>query len=368
MCDDDASDGASLSPNGYTAGEMDACSLLEGALEGVSWDSFGQAPGVGDDSEEEIAQATAPITAVAGQCRIMCLGDSLTAGYCGLGATETPWADALADELNRLSDEASDEAKQELPTDAPADPAKAAPRCTARALGLVGMTTGEIADVVRQTPAVMELESTDVAIIMAGTNDIGSMHRPADVVAAAVANLRQIHRVYHEAGVHTVALTVIESKGARKLGWLKDLHAELNAATKAAFGAKDAPAGGFRAWSAVVDMCTVMGGFDPDGGLWAADGLHLTARGYAEFGRRLGRQLHGTLSCHCAGRREPSREPHRSEPHRSEPHRSEPHRSPAETDAAARAAREAAAVAAGASLSAAAAACHADEAAKSGIR
>jgi hypothetical protein len=47
---DDASGGASLSPNGFTAGETDACSVLEDALKGVSWDApFGQAPGVGDD-------------------------------------------------------------------------------------------------------------------------------------------------------------------------------------------------------------------------------------------------------------------------------------------------------------------------------
>lgn len=203
--------------------------------------------------------------------RVLCYGDSNTAGFCLGGRRFEPYGRALADALT----------------------AEGMP-CEAIVCGLSGLTAAELAakmntatipDVVgwhgRGLVRTLEDEGPfDLALIMAGTNDLGRSVPPEDIVK----HVSQLHAACHERGVPTVALvppTVLK-------GPLRAARAEL--ANLLASWARTCPG---------VVAC-----FDseellprkPHNGFWEPDELHLSAAGSTELGRILALRAYPLLS------------------------------------------------------------------------
>jgi lysophospholipase L1-like esterase len=195
------------------------------------------------------------------EVRVLCLGNSLTAGHCGFMQPDRPWAAGMARHASELSG--------------------GSVRVHGRALGLTGYSTTELIEEVEAKPWLLQLQSTDLVMIMSGTNDIGRLSEesdPAAAVAAVMKNLAFLHQMCHDAGVPTIAMTILESGAAKRLSWLGTMHGALNTAIKGQFGSSDR--------TFVVDACRALP-FDGASCLWADDGLHLTEDGYSTLGRRL---------------------------------------------------------------------------------
>lgn len=202
--------------------------------------------------------------------RVLAFGDSLTAGYYQSGAKFAPWAPLLAKLLDLG---------------------------TIDHIGMSGFTTGEMVEcldseavtdcVPRTWPGLRhKLNSSalryDAVLILGGTNDL------ADKVSTGtlVENLASLHRVAHEHGAKTVAMTIPESHAALRVPWLGRAREEANAAV--------------RSWAAaqppqrvrLVEAATIVPfSEDQQPRLWEPDGLHMSAKGYEAFGRGLARML-----------------------------------------------------------------------------
>lgn len=106
--------------------------------------------------------------------------------------------------------------------------------------------------------------SIDIALIMAGTNDLGR----GSSAAATLASLQQLHAACHEKGVRTVALAI--PSGSSVAGW------QLN--------------DGLYQWCNTNDMCVLFFNttfLNPSDPLFHDDGLHFKPAGYVELGHRL---------------------------------------------------------------------------------
>jgi len=215
--------------------------------------------------------------------RILAYGDSLTAGYWANGVLFAPYAETL---VRALAPELEVEAW---------------------VCGLSGMTAEEMAegldddclrDCVRREGRGLrrilreEREPFDLALLMAGTNDLGACSSPL----AIVKELQKLHEACHAEGVHTVALSVPTSKFAaldvegeaqrRKVNkWLAEWAGE--ASSSQAQGAR----GGVLCVVDTVDLLP----YSRDRGLWELDGLHFSKAGSQQFGRRLAEKLRQPL-------------------------------------------------------------------------
>mmetsp|Transcript_49112 Transcript_49112/g.116936 ORF Transcript_49112/g.116936 Transcript_49112/m.116936 type:complete len:332 (-) Transcript_49112:79-1074(-) len=129
--------------------------------------------------------------------RILAFGDSLTAGFFDSGDQFCPYALSLARSLlpevvadvwvNGLSGHEGKEMVEQVDTDHTTD-----------AVGRAG---------VGLRWALQKTGPFDLVVIMAGTNDVGRWHEPADIAR----NVQQLHCICHEAGVSTVMLSVPQS-------------------------------------------------------------------------------------------------------------------------------------------------------------
>jgi len=192
---------------------------------------------------------------------VLCLGDSLTAGYVG-GATYQPYAISLSHHLGvpvdeiGLSGARADELVANMPRSVCVD-------------HFGKMTRGLLVQ--------LALREYTLCVIMVGTNDINT-GRSADSVFADV---KQLHTVCHERGIRTVALPIPESR------FIQQPHAISQALERQTFNTY------LRLWamqqggrSLFVDMATQVpfSDFTED---WAIDGLHMSRQGYDIFGTRL---------------------------------------------------------------------------------
>jgi dual specificity MAP kinase phosphatase len=257
---------------------------------------------------------------------VLCLGGSLTAGYCDVGKDERPWAAGMAAEIARLHAEKADEFNQVGGIRVGAVWSRVEKvGVSGSVLGMVGATSAQLVQTLEENPQVMLLHGEagseisggrsggsdggrgdksmhNVVIIMAGTNDIGpALGRPADVVAPFLKSLRALHRHCHDAGAATVAVNLLESKGVHQHDWRRQLHSSANRAIKEEFGqadgkihvgttddgTTDGTTGGVGTRTIFVDMCSELPYDDDHADLWSADGLHLNEKGYAEFGKRI---------------------------------------------------------------------------------
>eukprot|EP00947_MAST-08B_sp_MAST-8B-sp1_P000070 g70.t1 len=123
-----------------------------------------------------------------------------------------------------------------------------------------------------------------LALIMAGTNDLGD-----DGISAAgvVANLKKLHEAAHDCGWCTVALSVPEHGQEGVVPSVKNKRLEINASLRAFVEDEASPA--VSRCLAFVDSAAMMP-YSSGNGRWD-DPLHLTATGYKELGERIAEAL-----------------------------------------------------------------------------
>eukprot|EP00928_Gymnodinium_smaydae_P016636 TRINITY_DN16274_c0_g2_i1.p1 TRINITY_DN16274_c0_g2~~TRINITY_DN16274_c0_g2_i1.p1 ORF type:complete len:384 (+),score=55.27 TRINITY_DN16274_c0_g2_i1:63-1214(+) len=194
--------------------------------------------------------------------RILCYGDSLTAGFCGNGQFFAPYGRVLMEEL----------AAQGI-------------ACDVFVCGHSGRTAqemvlgagGSIVDVVGLAGKGLERILAedgpfDSAIIMAGTNDMG-VSAPHEAIIQSVSRL---HMVCHARGVSTIGLAPPPALSACALreSNRRILAGKLHEVSSRLPG---------------VRACADPGNFVPvaELELWEADGLHFTPAGSARLGQKL---------------------------------------------------------------------------------
>lgn len=230
------------------------------------------------------------------KCRILCYGDSLTAGFCDMGRKYEPYGRALAQALSSArggalcevlvcghSGHTVEQMVSNFDSSAVTDIG-----------GMVGKGLRRILKDDAQLP--------DLVLLMAGTNDIGHDRRPQDVLA----DLRTLHAVCHSFGIASVAIAPPDAPKAPR-------------GTPFFVGRKNLTALMAR-WSSTAQG--VASFIDPDEiipasnmsafGIWDPDGLHLSPSGSQFLGKHLARrvlpllpaspsrvtrQLHGAQAC-----------------------------------------------------------------------
>jgi lysophospholipase L1-like esterase len=128
--------------------------------------------------------------------RVLCYGDSLTAGWCKAGAFFCPYGQILAEELGNaevlvcgLSGRTAEEMLEVRHSASATDAAN------------VGHTGKGLARMLQ------DAGRQDVALILAGTNDLGHAGFDPNLSAAKILDrVKQLHGICHAAGVRTVAL------------------------------------------------------------------------------------------------------------------------------------------------------------------
>lgn len=199
----------------------------------------------------------------AGAARVLCYGDSLTAGLTGFQFS--PWAEHLAAGLR----------------------GRGAPGAEVAAVGLSGLTARQLADgadagALRDAwritgPGLRRAlrgakPPYRCAVLMAGTNDLG--RHPARHI---VVSLLRLHRAAHSTGTRTVAVGIPTSNYTAKVPPAAAKRAAVNAALRV-FAERSGGA------AAYVDPPVP---YDASSGLWAGDGLHMSAKGYERHGAAL---------------------------------------------------------------------------------
>lgn len=208
--------------------------------------------------------------------RVLCYGDSLTAGFCVEGRQYEPYGRALAETLG----------------------AAGLAACEVAVCGHSGHTAAEM--VVNQDAAavediggmvgkglrrILEEEPTpDLVLLMAGTNDIGREAHPQTILD----DICRLHAMCHACGVRTVALAPPPApRAAAGSSW------ETRRRQLSGLLAKWARGGRAAGVAALVDpgelVPSAMGS-----SLWDLDGLHLSPSGSRLLGQRLA-QLVGPL-------------------------------------------------------------------------
>lgn len=198
--------------------------------------------------------------------RILCYGDSLTAGFCHSGVHFEPYGRTLANELGVMGFQCevvvsghSGKTAEEM--------VAALNTCLVDAVDLEGKGLARILD---------EDALPDLAIIMAGTNDLGK----GLTIGAIAQNIAYLHAACHRRGVATIALVpppapCMPPKRESDRMRLRTLMEEW--------------AAGELGVEAVVDpglWVPLNGG----PGVWDSDGLHLCPSGSASLGQRLALQ------------------------------------------------------------------------------
>jgi len=202
--------------------------------------------------------------------RIICYGDSLTAGYCDGGDHFEPYGRALANAL-----------------------ALADVSCDVSIIGLSGRTACEMADGLDflsmkdvlgcrgrgLARALDEGHYQDLALIMAGTNDLGKNGHPESIVE----HLWRLHEVCHARGVPTIALTVPPAAWSSQG---RMLDARLFIAESLAIKVEGCKGTSNADCVAIVDPGDLVP-YSSTSLFWESDGLHYSQSGSRELGMRL---------------------------------------------------------------------------------
>lgn len=208
-------------------------------------------------------------------CRILCYGDSLTAGFFSEGQYFEPYGRTMVEQIGA-----------------------AGRSCEVTVCGLNGMTAADMASAMGSTlvdvcgirwkglaRVLKEDGPFDLAIIMAGTNDLPNVVRRQ----ALSQNLRCLHGICHQQGVPTLALAPPPIPKMSAL-WeverqllVRQLEAELMA---------------LRCTVACVDPAEIV--HAANASLWDADGLHFSQLGSCALGLGLARMA-VELACGSSG-------------------------------------------------------------------
>lgn len=194
--------------------------------------------------------------------RILCYGDSLTVGFHSRGASFEPYAQALVREFNiaGVSCEVSFCGHSGRTAK---DMVEAADSSLRDVVGLRGKGLRRI---------LQENGPFDLALIMAGTNDMGFGAQHEEILR----HLRMLHEVCHERSVPTVALApppAPSAGAARELTRQRLVGLLQNMAQR----------------SDRIVACVDPGDYLPSSGtrFWDPDGLHFSAAGSQQLGRCL---------------------------------------------------------------------------------
>lgn len=201
--------------------------------------------------------------------RMLAYGDSLTAGYYARGTLFSPPAKSLGAALAE-------------PTDI-------------WVCGLSGLTALQLAEGLEEESltdvtgrvgkgllvALRDHGPFDLALLMAGTNDLGKAWD-----AAAVAGfVRQLHTACHAEGVSTVALTVPPSGAVQRSSRIRRKQQGVNNALRA-MAAEEPAAQGKAGFAGVIDTGSLVP-YDDESTCWEPDGLHYSKAGSELLGQRL---------------------------------------------------------------------------------
>ena len=198
--------------------------------------------------------------------RILCYGDSLTAGYTAASPYTreyAPWAPHLAIALG----------------------------VSVEHVGMSGWTTRQMLDhqnsrvgidvCGEKYPGLGQLcvgGRFRTVILMAGTNDLGE--RPAEEIFA---DLKALHEICHASGAQTVALSIPQSKAAMAGPAFIGQRRERVNSLLSAYARDNA-----KCVYLPMDLEIPWSEGSPN---WEADGLHMTKCGYEELARRLAPRL-----------------------------------------------------------------------------
>lgn len=197
---------------------------------------------------------------LARQPRILCYGDSNTAGFCDKGNRFKPYSEALAETL-----------------------AAAGTCCEVRSCGLSGITTRDLVDGIaaavlqdvagrtgRGLARILDDDGPyDFAVILSGTNDLALGVSPHTIQS----DLAQMHAACHERGTATIALIPPTNVGE----WVRPVRQQL--AQLHAIWARGMPN---------VVACLDAEELVPrKQGFWEKDEIHLSPSGSMELGRCL---------------------------------------------------------------------------------
>ncbi|KAL8958807.1 MAG: hypothetical protein Q9193_004205 [Seirophora villosa] len=191
--------------------------------------------------------------------RILCFGDSLTAGYSGYGYFHYPYATHIRKKL-----------KEELPdTDAVVDVS-----------GLSGdrVIAGQFLARIKAVSEKAKHTPYDWIIILGGTNDLGWSERPDNIYES----LKQVWTVALDSGANVLALNVLE--GEHTSGDIVPRRKQLNALI----------AGHEEHRLYYMDLCAAVPFFTMNDTMRAMmwdDGLHLTMDGYEMMGNAIAAKL-----------------------------------------------------------------------------
>mmetsp|Transcript_45692 Transcript_45692/g.83684 ORF Transcript_45692/g.83684 Transcript_45692/m.83684 type:complete len:368 (+) Transcript_45692:71-1174(+) len=208
----------------------------------------------------------ADVVAKAGKAkRILCYGDSLTAGFYNGGSSFEPYGHTLSQELRSMGD-----------------------MCNVDVVGLSGKTASECVQGLN-SPAITDCTGRagkglsrklaeegpfDLVIIMLGTNDLGQGQAPQTILKS----VSQMHAACHRMNIPTLAVappTVDQGQPRAGRQQLAQLLASWAQATK-----------GVAAYVDCEEFCP-----RHERQLWEPDQLHLSRVGSQAFGRRMARWL-----------------------------------------------------------------------------
>lgn len=263
----------------------------------LAWDPWELLENAVEPKRDEALRCLVAREGVKPRWRLLCYGDSLTAGLHS-GDLFAPYGETLQLSL----DEAADlwicglcgETAMSL-----AERMREEEICSVKRR-LCGQTWN------RSGPGLQRLLEDhgpfDLVLIMAGTNDIGQSMAPDKVVAA----IQALHRACHAAGVRTVALSIPPSAASTEEGTgeereIEQSRREVNRLLQEWAATPEAVHMGAKLF---VDMSELMP-FDFKSGLWDPDNLHFSQEGSRSLGVKLApliRPLLSDCSQACASR------------------------------------------------------------------
>lgn len=184
---------------------------------------------------------------------ILCFGDSLTAGFSQKGLPLNPFSVKLAEHLANCG----------------------AASCQVINAGICGETTKEMCKRMRELLQRYD-EKLAIVLILGGTNDLGDDDLTPGLT---VANIQQMHNMVHTAGARSGVLTVpdctefstdlVPQPYREELEEINELLRGFASTSEAMF---------------LVDVASALPQDEAHAALWEADGVHFTAKGYAELG------------------------------------------------------------------------------------
>jgi lysophospholipase L1-like esterase len=198
--------------------------------------------------------------------RVECFGDSLTDGWMPTthGVEHFPYADTLRKTLRERGDSVAIGHK-----------------------GFPGATAEELLSMPSMKPFLPAVAGVDLAVLLAGTNDLAMRSHQADKANAIFQDVWKMHLSCHAAGVKTVAVAIPKSHYQTTSSSAGQTAAEINELLRAVCSEHEDVCR-FFAWPESLD-------YQKNSPFWNRDGLHMTERGYAALGEALAEPVAAAL-------------------------------------------------------------------------